>query len=151
MSWDIIDKISRYVSKEARSRTTSGKMYEADAHATGTPTIVEVLSSATANTFGSWVEIEDSLSSDSEVCSFVSLGAGAAAASVFEFATGASGSEVVFARITIPGIAGMFTYHFSPRIKIASGSRIAVRVSDTLASAPTYYVSLQWFQGLEAI
>lgn len=164
MSWDIIDKISRYVSKEARSRTSTGKVYESVAYGTGTPKLYTVTSSATANTFGDYVEIEDSLSAESELCGFMlaAISSGGNNGYVIEFASGAAGSEVPFFRMsgntsissresTDYTYTSNFAYTFKKSFVFPAGTRIAVRMSDGVASALGHTVSLQWYQGLEAI
>jgi hypothetical protein len=164
MSWNIIDKISRYVSKEARSRTSTGKVYESVAYGTGTSKLYEVTSSATANTFGDYVEIEDSLSAESELCGFMLAAISSASNTgyVIEFASGAAGSEVPFFRMsgytsisardgTNYEFASNFAYTFKKSFVFPAGTRIAVRMSDGVASALAHYVSMQWYQGLEAI
>ena len=147
MSWNIIDKISRYVSKEARSRTSTGKVYESVAYGTGTPKLYTVTSSATANTFGNYVEIEDSLSAESELCGFMLSTGGDRY--VIEFATGEAGSEVPFFRMS--GGISDFAYTFKKSFVFPAGTRIAARMSDNISGAMPHYVSMQWYQGLEAI
>ena len=164
MSWNIIDKISRYVSKEARSRTSTGKVYESVAYGTGTPKLYTVTSSATANTFGDYVEIEDSLSAESELCGFM-LSAGTLDDNdgyVIEFATGEAGSEVPFFRMSgctsissreslDSTYSSNFAYTFKKSFVFPAGTRIAARMSDSISSATWHFVSMQWYQGLEAI
>ena len=147
MSWNIIDKISRYVSKEARSRTSTGKVYESVAYGTGTPKVYTVTTSATENTFGDYVEIEDSLSAESELCGFM-LSTGYDRY-VIEFATGEAGSEVPFFRMS--GGISDFAYTFKKSFVFPAGTRIAARMSDNVSGAIPHYVSMQWYQGLEAI
>jgi len=151
MSWNIIDKISRYVSKEARSRTSTGKVYESVAYGTGTPKVYTVTTSATENTFGDYVEIEDSLSAESELCGFM-LSAAVSSSNdgyVIEFATGGAGSEVPFFRMS--GGISDFAYTFKKSFVFPAGTRIAARMSDNVSGAIPHYVSMQWYQGLEAI
>lgn len=125
---------------------------------TGIPKIVSVNTAAGANTFGAWVEFDTAVSADSYVCSIMVSGDFAADIRNYcvELGVGANGSEVTKVRfsfrtlqITNEGIANpAVVYTLSIPIKVASGLRIALRMSCSLGGAVGRGISVQYYQGL---
>lgn len=132
----------------------------------GTPCLTSVVSSDTANTFGAWTEIDASVSADSWIKSITITPhwANPAADDILkiciEIGTGAGASETTKIRHTLAMVVWFddaVGYAFVPAmiinlpipIKVASGTRIAARVSDEKAAAFTYWIGVQYYQGLE--
>ena len=139
------------------SGTTTGVIVEDGA--TGTPNVVVLASSASANTFGGWIQIDASVSANSWICSVlvtpthqvdVDMNA------VVEIGTGAAASEAAKIRfsftvevVTNVGTRNPFQFVLPIPIKVASGVRIAARISDDEAVANNYNTSVQYYQSLE--
>ncbi len=132
---------------------------EDSAMETGAPNTVMPVSGI-ANTFGNWVEVDAAVSADSYINSILVtckelLTNNTDTDFVVEIGTGAGGSEV--SKIRFSGyyeagsaVGGLqpFIFTLSNPIKVASGTRIAVQVSDNVASEQDYKVSIQYYQGL---
>ena len=141
------------------SATTTGIIAEDSAMGTGTPNVVTVASTTTANNFGSWVEVDASVSADSWLCSIIVTPTdhvGLDINTVIEIGTGAAGSEVSKIRfsflievITAAGVHIPFQFSLPIPIKVASGTRIAARVSDSEAAINNYGLSVQYYQTIE--
>ncbi len=144
------------------SATTTGTIVEDSAAGTGTPDITQVDTSASDNTFGSWVELDASASADSWICA-ITVNIGGAQANdcniVVEIGTGTATSEATKIRFSFrfeyDGSVGSkmpIVYPVIVPIKVASGTRIAARAS---ASDPTgvgvmpTFIGIQYYQGLE--
>ena len=151
-------------STSVNTTTTTGVIVEDTS--TGTPKIVTAASSGSANTFGSWVEIDASTSADSWICGFtcVSDEDGTRLTAVIEIGTGVGASEVTKIRVSKRynscyaydgggGSVALFEfnleYNLPIPIKVAAGTRIAVQMADSKAGAVNYLVGLQYYQGLE--
>lgn len=128
----------------------------------GTPNITTVATSGTANTFGSWTQIDASLAQDSYICG-ISINAPSVANAnenfVLEIGTGANPSEVTKLRFSfviayrlvtdVENSTFMPTYlPLSIPVKIASGTRITARVSNSSANARDLYVGVQYYKTL---
>lgn len=129
-------------------------LQEVDAFGTGTPTRDNVVSNVAANTFGSYQELIASTSADwlwvGITCRSVT---NEARFVCIELATGAAGSETVFARISFRQGASSATvnpwiYNCPIPIPIPSGSRISGRCSDDQADTEEYTISCQFIQGM---
>lgn len=128
--------------------------------ATGTPTLIEAVPSASANTFGSWIEADASTSADSWLCTVTATpNVYTSVAYVLEVGTGTAGNEVAIARWT-------FAYNYNlgaPTqttcpivltlpvvIKLPAGTRVAVRSANTGTSANnSLFCGISMYQGLE--
>lgn len=122
---------------------------------TGTPKVVSASSSATANTFGSWAEIDASTSADSWLAGITVSVPPKAAAYVFciEIGTGAAASELTKIRISFSyqyksdvGYLTPLVYSLPMPIKVLSGTRIAARASDDQAAANALLIGLTMYQ-----
>ena len=119
---------------------------------TGPSSGTTVADSATANTYGSWVEMSASAPADLYIVGVrlgyanvtaavlytqVDIGVGAAAAE-------ASVGEIIFAGSDTGADSGTTvpTYTLPYPIPVASGARIACRTADNVASAHNYTVTL---------
>lgn len=132
------------------STTETGTIVEDTA--TGTPKLSSPASSATANTFGSWAEHDASMAADSWICAISLTAIYASLHTVFELGIGAAGSETTIFRWSFyqKGISdGPEVFILPIPIKIASGTRLAVRIADVQASVKTVFVGVQYYQGLE--
>ena len=139
------------------SATTTGVIVEDGA--TGTPNIVAVTSSASANTFGAWAEIDASASANSWICtiSIYQTTNTVATKKVIEIGTGAGGAEATKIRESFclyrTAAASDLMYPvilvLPIPIKVASGVRIAARMADETASAVACDVSVPMYQTLE--
>jgi len=107
-----------------------------------------------ANAFGSWVEFSAATSTDLLITG-VNVARSAADASLtyvqVEIGVGAGAAEVVKARTRPTGqprgnqgnlIGGDTVFHFSYPLFVAAGSRVAVRVADSLASSLNHEITL---------
>jgi hypothetical protein len=102
-------------------------------------------SSATANTYGAWVQVIASTTEDYYVtgvsCALVYLASGSLDYYQLDIGLGAAGSEVTKAIIGIVGSNGQAVALPIP-LKIPSGSRIAVRIADGVNAVGTYVVKI---------
>lgn len=137
------------------TRTTASGTIVEDASG-GTPKVVTATSSATANTFGSWVEIDASTSANSWICSISAYTIERPYRCVLEVGKGAGGSETTIIRwshgidyITGVGVYGSNTFTVPIPIFVAAGTRLAVRMADAKASEQDMFISVQYYQGLE--
>ena len=150
---DKINTISTPVSNA--SATTTGVIVEDGT--SGVPSTVDASSSATANTFGSWVQVDASVSADSWINAIIMVLIPVDAANfVVEVGIGAAGAESNIIRFSNYLRVGsdtesisMNVYSLSIPIKIASGTRIAVRVADSRTVALTYRFGVQYYQSIE--
>ena len=150
---DAIDTISTPVS--TTSATTNGVIVEDGT--SGTPNIVALASSATANTFGAWVEVDASVSADSWIKAItVTHSHNNTVSFVIEIGIGGAGSEATKIRFSgylryasIAGFVVPTVYNLSIPIKVASGTRIAARVSDSYAAENSFKVGVQYYQSIE--
>jgi len=138
------------------SGTSTGAIVE-DTN-TGTPKTVAVSSHLNDNTFGEWAEIDASVSDDSWICSVTVFEVGISATSrkCLEIGTGAALSEVPIIRhsfnidsATDAGYKISTVFILPIPIKVALGTRISARISDTQGGVVAYQVSAQYYQGLE--
>jgi len=123
----------------------------------GTPDIIVVASYAAANTFGSWTQIDAAASADSCInwihVALITL-TGRLVKAAIEIGTGAGGSEVTKIRIPFSVYANTDIAHDSVGIsltipiKVASGTRIAARITDNEEAATSYNVGVAYYQGL---
>ena len=118
--------------------TTTGNVYDAS-------------SGGVANTFGAYLEMEDSAAADCVIDSFMlkndTVTGSVDTRVIAEIALGAAGSEVPLLTIAcMPNseIAekAAFMYYPQARCFIPSGSRVAVRVMDTHAGPLAYHTTL---------
>jgi len=138
------------------STTTTGTIISDSAAGVGTPEVQSVTSSATANTFGSWVTMDASASADIQIA-IITVAAGNTGAAhdiVIEIGTGAGPTTKM--RIpfhmdysTSAGYTNPIVFTLPIPIKVASGVSISARISDGSASAKPYKVSLAYYTGLE--
>ena len=144
------------------SATTTGTLVEDSAMGTGAPNVAyPVISSDTANTFGSWVQLDASAATDIWINSVTigfdvsSFTAGDTSFCV-EVGTGTATSEVAKIRVSallgqasdVGWIAPMVLTLAIP-IKVASGTRIAARVTDDIADAHEYGIGIAFYTALE--
>ena len=140
------------------SCTSSGAIVEDGA--AGAPTVVPVDSSSSANTFGSWTQIDASVSSDSYIasilCTLVSNTAIADLSYVIELGKGAAASEVPIARFSFyrdysseAGAELPISFILPIPIKVASGTRLSIRVACSEAGTYSLKISVQYYQSLE--
>jgi len=124
--------------------------------ATATPSIVSITSVATANTWSSWVEVDASVAANSWINAItVSVNCSDDANLVVELGTGAAGAEATKIRfsyriemLTNVGFFPTIVYPLALPIKVASGTRIAVRVSESTANSYVFKVGVQYYRGL---
>ena len=129
-----------------------GTVFQDVAMGTGLPNIITASSSASASTFGTPVAVDASLAVDAGLCN-ISI-----ASDDGNLVTG----QYIAIEITDDGTAVFrysFVYHtidnvnfsrditISKPIKIASGSAVAVKMSDTVAAAVTYEIGVS-FKGV---
>jgi len=137
------------------SATTNGVIVQDGTD--GTPNIVYVGSSATANTFGNWVELDAATDADSWLCIVTNIYPATSNYNVLlEIGTGAAGNEVTKVRLSYrygrDSEVGLFPpviFNLPIPIKIASGTRIAARAATSAASAMDMAVSICRYQSLE--
>ena len=113
----------------------------------GTPSIATPATSASENTFGSWVEIDSSLSADSYLFGFSFQEIYPPGKYVAEIATGLAASEVTFLRLSFTSD----NVYILPIPKyIALGTRLSVRVAGNGLSggAQAVYVTTHKYTGL---
>lgn len=118
---------------------------------TGVPSVISFNSSGTANAFGSWHTVDPSISADSYICSLVYSPNHAYWGGIcVEVGVGAAGSESTIIRFSYwcYNCCSSFVFPVIVPIKVAAGTRIAIRVSDYLASAKPHKLSIQYYQGL---
>ncbi len=130
--------------------TLSEGMVVADT-VTGTPKVVAVTSSGTANTYGSWAAIDASTSAVSYI-NVITVGCPARGATIdAALDSGVTESAV----ITIPfnyfyksdvGYLPPLVIPISPPIKVAASAAISARVTDSEANANAYRVGLTYYQ-----
>ena len=116
-----------------------------------------VRDSTTADTFGAWVEYEDSLAQDSWLFAIFHAVPGAAILQcTLQIGIGAAGSETSIIQLNPRGNGGAYGSSKLPKeimlpipIKIDSGTRIAIRAAGSRALSDVHYVDLNWYKGLE--
>ena len=147
------EKLLRDLVEEMAGEDT-GRIVESGA--TGAPCLQTLTTGESANTFGAWLQYIASTPADWWLTSciiypssYYMLGI------VFEIGVGAAASEVTYVRFSIrfmiqnaQGDMGSNIYTVPIPIKIASGSRIAMRAAVDVANARTFYTSLQFYQSL---
>ena len=128
--------------------TTAQGIVAASSRGTG------VLTSATANTKGPWVELVPSTAIDCCVIKITidATGSGAVGNASFDIAIGASGSETIIVSdlicAQVTGIANFDCVSYLFPLAIPAGTRIAARGQNgTSTSAQTFYLSLQLLDG----
>jgi len=145
----VVDAIGNTVSDV--STTTTGVIVEDGA--TGTPNVVTVVSSADAHTFGPWAQIDASVSANSQINSVIVHITGAQSESMcIEIGTGANSSEATkirFSVTTVNAAQHIYVFPVTIPIKVASGTRVAARLSTTNGASRTANVSVQYYQSLE--
>lgn len=135
--------------------TTTGTIIQDGA--TGTPNVVQITPSATANTFGAWTELD--ASTEAKVfLSHVSITANAVDAGYLcvEIGTGANPNEAAIARFSF-AFVNLATYSaFRPIVysipvplEIAASTRVSARASFSDASYTGYvYVGISYLTGV---
>jgi len=122
---------------------------------TGTPDVVTATSSATANTFGSWVTVDASAAADcwishitvlpataDEACNWcIEIGTGASPAAKIRLSGGLTTVSAAGHDMSIP-------FAITYPVKVASGTAISVRASDSHASANNYSIGVSFAIGL---
>lgn len=136
------------------SCTETGKIVEDTA--TGTPKLITLQSNVTGNIWGSWVELDASLSVDSWLSSVTVFNSFVAARQVLELGIGSAGNEVTIARwsfklvyLSAVGIITSLVLPVPIPIKMLSGTRIAMKIADDNGAVNDYPASAQYYQGLE--
>ena len=129
---------------------TSGTIVEDTS--TGTPKVVDCASSGTANTFGSWVQVDASTAAASYVCGITIQTADATAKTcTVEVGTGAEAAEATKIRISFGSGAAAIQpifYTLPVPMLVAASTRIAIRASDSEAGANTYSIGIQYYNSL---
>ena len=126
---------------------------------TGTPDIVNVTTSASANTFGSWATIDASAAADvwiSHVTITPRMGTTATVTFTYcvEIGTGAAPvAKIRFSgyveQVSTAGIIGSMVFSLSIPIKVASGTAISARASDSGTDDIIFAVGVSYYLGLE--
>lgn len=132
--------------------TTSGVIVEDGT--SGTPNVVTLTASGSANTFGSWTQLDASVSADSYIASIIVYPTSATTIADFciEIGTGASpATKIRFsfktANLTSVGYRMPFVYSLPIPIRVASGTKISGRFS-TDAGGDACTIGIQYYQGL---
>lgn len=139
----------------ATACTTNGVIVEDGT--SGTPNIVSVAPSGTTNTFGAWTEIDASTSANSWLTCVTDAIDGLVGdiKSVIEIGIGGAGAEVTIWRKSYQAIFGAsesfntMNFNLSLPKYIASGTRIAARVSQTGTGTNAHLMSIQRYQSIE--
>jgi hypothetical protein len=150
-STDSLEAISENVTA---GRYSTGTIVEDTS--TGTPKVVDVTSSASANTFGSWTEIDASLAANSYIFSvIVGFGDDDSLATVHtvEIGTGASPTTIIrfsFAQEykSRVGMYVPFQFCIPKAIYVVAGTAISARLSDNEANANPAKISVQYYNSL---
>ena len=136
------------------SATTAGVIIQDTT--TGTPTYINITTGAVANTFTAWNTLDASASANSWISHITVNSLGHAYANCIEIATGAAASEVSIIRFSWSAASGGSAPHTETvifplpiPIKVASGTRIAARVSSEAAYTQVFTISLSMYQSLE--
>ncbi len=116
---------------------------------------VRVTSGAGGDNLGSWVQLVASLGADSYLNRVDIIGtAPVTIAFAVEIGTGAGASEVTKVRVgsksilDTDGALYQNSFYINPPIKIASGTRIAARTTDSAAGSQALDVNIGWQIGL---
>lgn len=157
MSWRII----KYIRTIVGNKTIAGTIKQAAT--TGTPDVVTVTSSASANTFGSYTQLVEAVSADSWVAGFTwnitasTVATPAVVNFVIEIGTGAEAAESTIIRYSgnvdyTSDVGYRLPVNFSlpVPIKIVSGTRLSARASTGTADAMNFIVGISYYQGLES-
>jgi|6_EtaG_2_1085325.scaffolds.fasta_scaffold47233_3 hypothetical protein len=120
----------------------------------GTPDIVTVASSASANTFGSAIAVDASLSADSWISGFTvnSANIGSNKDMVFEIREDAVTKVRIskfFVQASGVGWNYGMTFMLPIPILFSAGTALTFRIADSVASADSYEVGVNYYQGLE--
>jgi len=123
----------------------------------GTPNIVEIIASGSANTFGSWTELDAAAAADSWIfCITVNPTGSGSKSFVLEIGTGGAGAEVTKIRSSLyhtnysdVGVLPVIVLTLPVPIKVASGVRIAARCANSVAAANSMRIGISYYQGLE--
>lgn len=125
--------------------------------AAGTPSVTAATNAASANTFGSWAQVIASTAADLWLCSVsvasVDAQIVAGVTFVIEVGTGAGGAESTNIRFSSSFAEAAFLhpiiFTLPIPIKVAAGTRVAVRAANSTSDLVTYNVGLSYYTGLE--
>jgi len=119
--------------------------------ATGDPAVVTVTSSTSADTFGDWGAVDESVSADVWISHVTLYNSGDLANGqdwALEIGTGVSpAAKIRFSGVGTAAILSLVFVLPLP-IKVASGTKISARVADSEAAANNYIIGVSYYTGL---
>ncbi len=152
---DSLEAISERITAAA-AVTSSG--YIKEKYSTGYAQILNLISPATKDTFSGWLEYWDVTDEDLWICSVIGrFDSQYKCILVFEIGVGAAGSEVSKVRYTMPhyslstpaiGMIEPYIYTLPIPIYVASGSRVACRLSTSIDALSYFQLNIQFYGGL---